>query len=354
MSKWFSKINDNFTIIPNELLDGMEELELNEKEIIFVLKLLRHERNWIHSNKKTFSEISEKTIYRRKSGLIKKNVLKKTIVKRTFDETIKTEGVIYDLSPLEEFIYKKRELIKEEAKEKVILLETITEKNSNDEIISFINKKINLFFDNLSEYKRQVLNDNYPKFFNLLKYTPSKKELSEWRAKEYSVDMFNYFDSYLEAIVEQEDTFNGELITPRLSLLISNKTRYNFFYKIYKDKLEETKMLSRVELNEIIIEEPIKKEIEKKKDNDDLFNIIVEAENIEDRKMAERLSPLDNIDEIFEEMEKEGLIEKDKKENTNKKLKDIIEEREKNKEHALKLKERLFSLIPKFESQEFS
>lgn len=342
MARWFDKIDNNFTVIPNELIEYSEEMNLSASELLFLLRIIKHNKGWTINTSKVFPDMSEKTAYRRRKELEDKGLIKKPSISRDYTGAkIATLGVKYDLSPLEELIYKKRGIY-EEKEEIVYNEEKITENNTNKEISEFINKKIQNFFENLSDYDFDRIKSDFPKFLNFKKYIPTSDEISCWKEEGKSIDMFNYFDKYLKMLVYQEDTYRGELIQPRISFLLKNKIRFNYFNKCYeeikgeemlthKDVEEMGKFILEVENKEIdpldygVSSRLLEDDLIEKEDIDSIIDEIIS----EDSGIEEVKTSFDDIpDEIINEIIKEENIA-DKKikikniEETNQKLEDI-------------------------------
>ncbi len=96
-------MDEGFIQIPNLLIDYHEELGIDEKELLFLIKLSRHKASFkVHDDK--LVKGCQKTAQRRRSSLKKKGLLHFQEHKESFDEggvkKWKTVGFTYDLSTL--------------------------------------------------------------------------------------------------------------------------------------------------------------------------------------------------------------------------------------------------------------
>ena len=94
-------IGKHFLQIPNLLIDYHEELGIDEKELLFLIKLSRHKETFkVHDSKVVKG--CQKTAQRRRASLRKKGLLYFEECKRSYlvgDEIRwETEGFVYDLS----------------------------------------------------------------------------------------------------------------------------------------------------------------------------------------------------------------------------------------------------------------
>ena len=90
-----------FLAIPNLLLDNYEELGLNDDEVFFVIKCMRHKDDFRIHDEQLSKNLSSKTMQRRRNSLKVKGFLETTVFKeQNEDGTWSTLGIEYDFSNL--------------------------------------------------------------------------------------------------------------------------------------------------------------------------------------------------------------------------------------------------------------
>ena len=210
---------NGFVMVSNLLIDFQEELGITEGEFVFLLKVLRNKTNCSIHDSELDKSVSSKTLSRRRNSLRDKGLINFSVLKKQ-DENgkFKTDGISYDLSPLEAKLQelsdiietKKEKQIKREVSEQKILIED-TEENSP--LIKYQNDYFNYYG---VEYKFNQ--------FEINKYN----SLSEENKK---------IIAYVFEYCEENNLFDK--IVPRLSLFFKASFRFADLKKWYKHNINE-------------------------------------------------------------------------------------------------------------------
>lgn len=94
---------DGFVMVSNLLISHQEELNINNRELNFLIKVMKHKENYKLHDSQLDPTVSSRTLQRIRKSLVDKEILNYKVWKTT-DELghIRTEGITYDLSQLEE------------------------------------------------------------------------------------------------------------------------------------------------------------------------------------------------------------------------------------------------------------
>ena len=120
---------DGFVMISNLLISYKEELGLTNKEVMFIISVMRHKENYKLHDEELDPTVSSRTLQRRRKSLKEKGLLNFSIWRSSNEQgQFMTEGITYDFTPLEEKLQElsnkiaqeKEEKIKEEAKNYII------------------------------------------------------------------------------------------------------------------------------------------------------------------------------------------------------------------------------------------
>ena len=202
---------DGFVMVSNLLISHQEELGITNKELNFLIKVMKHKENYKLHDSVLDPTVSTRTLSRRRTDLVNKGILTYKVWKTT-DESghIKTEGITYDLTPLEE---KLQSISDEIASEK----DREIQKEAENYIIEFgENSPMGKFLKDWEDH----YGDNYT-------LTPYERKwynnLSEEDQKAVAC-IFDYCS----------DNKLFKSITPRLALFIKNKQRWDQL-KAYRD-----------------------------------------------------------------------------------------------------------------------
>lgn len=198
---------NGFVMVSNLLLDFQQELGITESELSFIIKIMRNKNGYAIHDKDLDPTVCTKTLSRKRNSLKEKGLLNFSTIKSQDPNTgtFKTDGISYDLSPLEEKLQSISDKIEEGRKEKI------------EKHISKTNKIIETTEDSpLEEYKKDYLN-YYGVEYVLNDYEIKKyNELSD-KEKQYVACIFNYCS----------DNNLFEKIVPRLSLFFKAKFRFD-------------------------------------------------------------------------------------------------------------------------------
>ena len=120
---------DGFVMVSNLLISYKEELGLTNKEVMFIISVMRHKENYKLHDEELDPTVSSRTLQRRRKSLKEKGLLNFSIWRSSNEHgQFMTEGITYDFTPLEEKLQElsnkiaqeKEEKIKEEAKNYII------------------------------------------------------------------------------------------------------------------------------------------------------------------------------------------------------------------------------------------
>ena len=95
---------NGFVMVSNLLLDFQQELGITESELSFIIKIMKNKNGYAIHDKDLDPTVCTKTLSRKRNSLKEKGLLKFSTIKSQdpITGTFKTDGISYDLSPLEE------------------------------------------------------------------------------------------------------------------------------------------------------------------------------------------------------------------------------------------------------------
>lgn len=204
---------NGFVMVSNLLIDHQQELGISETELCFIIKIMKHKSGFCIHDRDLDPTVSEKTVSRRRMALKEKGLLNYSVIKKQDPNTgrFATEGVSYDLSPLEEklqIISDRIEAEREKEAAKYVKDNNLTVEPSDTEIEE----------DNspIAKYKKDYKN-TYK-----VPYIPSEYELQRYDSlDEEEKKMLNYIFDYCSA-----KNLLGKIV-PRLSLFFKTTFRFN-------------------------------------------------------------------------------------------------------------------------------
>lgn len=197
---------NGFVMVSNLLLDFQQELGITESELSFIIKIMKNKNGYAIHDKDLDPTVCTKTLSRKRNSLKEKGLLNFSIIKSQdlITGTFKTDGISYDLSPLEEKlqiisdnIESKRE---KEIKQHLTKQNKIVETNENSPLETFKKDYLNYYG---VEY---ILND-----FEIKKYNSLSAE---------EKNMIGYIFNYCS-----DNGLFGKIV-PRLSLFFKTKFRF--------------------------------------------------------------------------------------------------------------------------------
>ena len=207
---------DGFVMVSNLLIKYQQELEISNQELTFLIKVMKHKENYKLHDSQLDPTVSERTLQRRRKSLKEKGLLEFKIWRtRDSEGHIKTEGITYDLSKLEE------------------KLQSISNKLAE-----------------IKEEKIEKETENY-----ILEYSedsPIRKYMEDWE-KHYG-DIYNlnpYEKNWYNSLSEKEQELVGNIfkyceemslfkeIVPRLSLFAKSKYRMDQLKEYCRDIYSE-------------------------------------------------------------------------------------------------------------------
>lgn len=232
---------DGFVMVSNLLITYQSELGITDRELMFIIKAVKHKENYKLHDEQLDPSVSARTLQRCRKSLKEKGYLNYKVWKYTDEKGhIHTEGITYDFSPLEEELQRISNLIAEE-KESQINKEAenyIIEYGENSPIIKYMEDWENHYGD---KYR----------------LTPAEKQwynkLSE-EEQEYVSRIFDFC----------EDMHLFKEITPRLILFIKTASRWKQLKEYVNDNPKENIVSCLNEEPEEVIVEPKKVKIDKK------------------------------------------------------------------------------------------
>lgn len=210
---------NGFVMVSNLLLDYQEELDISDSELLFLIKIMKNKNGYAIHDKDLDATVCTKTLSRRRNALKEKGLLNFSTIKSQdpVTGTFKTDGISYDLSPLEEKLQKISDSI-ELQKEEVIKKHIIKS-----------NKVVETTEDSpLEAYKKDYLN-----------YYGSEYILNEFELKEYnklSAEEKKYI-SYIFDYCSDNNLFGK--IVPRLSLFFKARFRFDELKRYCKENGKE-------------------------------------------------------------------------------------------------------------------
>jgi hypothetical protein len=219
---------DGFVMVSNLLITYREQLGISNKELLFIIEIMKHKEDYKLHDEVLDPTVSPRTLQRRRKSLKDKGLLNFTVWRHT-DENghIYTEGITYDLSPLEE---KLQEISNALAAEKVKKIE----KEAENYILEYDEESPMAKY--LSDWKEHY-GDKYKVSATEKKWYNNLKEEDQ---------------KCIEKIFEYcEDNKLFGSITPRLALFMKNAIRWTQL-KDYcgSNKLEEERVVSTLKEGE--------------------------------------------------------------------------------------------------------
>ena len=198
---------NGFVMVSNLLLDFQQELGITESELSFIIKIMKNKNGYAIHDKDLDPTVCTKTLSRKRNSLKEKGLLRFSIIKSQdpITGTFKTDGISYDLSPLEEKLQIISDKIESEREEKI--KQHLTKEN----------KVVETTEDTpLETFKKDYLN-----------YYGIEYILNEYELKKYNSltneekNMISYIFNYCS----DNDLFGK--IVPRLSLFFKTKFRFD-------------------------------------------------------------------------------------------------------------------------------
>ena len=209
---------NGFVMVSNLLFDYQQELGITESELLFIIKILKNKNNPIIHDRDLDPTVCSKTLSRKRNSLRDKGLLNFSTVKTQDAETgtFKTDGVSYDLSPLEEKLQIISDKIESERTKKL------------EENLSKENKIVESRDDSpLEKYKKDYLN-YYGLEYVLNAYEIKKYNSSSDEEKNAVAYIFNYCS---------DNNLFGKIV-PRLSLFFKTKFRFDSLMEYYKENIQ--------------------------------------------------------------------------------------------------------------------
>lgn len=122
---------DGFVMVSNLLITYREELGISNKELLFIIEIMKHKEDYKLHDEVLDPTVSPRTLQRRRKSLKDKGLLNFTVWRHS-DENghIYTEGITYDLSPLEAKLQEISNALAEEKSKKI-------EKEAEDYILEY-------------------------------------------------------------------------------------------------------------------------------------------------------------------------------------------------------------------------
>ena len=198
---------NGFVMVSNLLLDFQQELGITESELSFIIKIMKNKNGYAIHDKDLDPTVCTKTLSRKRNSLKEKGLLRFSIIKSQdpITGTFKTDGISYDLSPLEEKLQIISDKIESEREEKIkqhLVKENKVVETTEDSPLETFKK------DYLNYYGIEyILNEYEIKKYNSL--TNEEKNMISY--------IFNY--------CSDNDLFGK--IVPRLSLFFKTKFRFD-------------------------------------------------------------------------------------------------------------------------------
>lgn len=232
---------DGFVMVSNLLISYQSELGITDRELMFIIKAIKHKENYKLHDEQLDPNVSARTLQRCRKSLKEKGYLNYKVWKYTDEKGhIHTEGITYDFSPLEEELQRISNLIAEE-KESQINKEAenyIIEYGENSPIVKYMEDWENHYGD---KYR----------------LTPAEKQWYNKLSEEEQECISRIFDFC-------EDMHLFKEITPRLILFVKTASRWKQLKEYVNDNPKENIVSCLNEEPEEIIIEPKKAKIDKK------------------------------------------------------------------------------------------
>ena len=198
---------NGFVMVSNLLLDFQQELGITESELSFIIKIMKNKNGYAIHDKDLDSTVCTKTLSRKRNSLKEKGLLRFSIIKSQdpITGTFKTDGISYDLSPLEEKLQIISDKIESEREEKI--KQHLTKEN----------KVVETTEDSpLETFKKDYLN------YYGIEYILNEYELKKYNSlSNEEKNMISYIFNYCS----DNDLFGK--IVPRLSLFFKAKFRFD-------------------------------------------------------------------------------------------------------------------------------
>ena len=198
---------NGFVMVSNLLLDFQQELGITESELSFIIKIMKNKNGYAIHDKDLDSTVCTKTLSRKRNSLKEKGLLRFSIIKSQdpITGTFKTDGISYDLSPLEEKLQIISDKIESEREEKI--KQHLTKEN----------KVVETTEDSpLETFKKDYLN------YYGIEYILNEYELKKYNSlSNEEKNMISYIFNYCS----DNDLFGK--IVPRLSLFFKTKFRFD-------------------------------------------------------------------------------------------------------------------------------
>ena len=232
---------DGFVMVSNLLISYQSELGITDRELMFIIKAIKHKENYKLHDEQLDPNVSARTLQRCRKSLKEKGYLNYKVWKYTDEKGhIHTEGITYDFSPLEEELQRISNLIAEE-KESQINKEAenyIIEYGENSPIVKYMEDWENHYGD---KYR----------------LTPAEKQWYNKLSEEEQECISRIFDFC-------EDMHLFKEITPRLILFVKTASRWKQLKEYVNDNPKENIVSCLNEEPEEVIIEPKKVKIDKK------------------------------------------------------------------------------------------
>lgn len=232
---------DGFVMVSNLLISYQSELGITDRELMFIIKAIKHKENYKLHDEQLDPNVSARTLQRCRKTLKEKGYLNYKVWKYTDEKGhIHTEGITYDFSPLEEELQRISNLIAEE-KESQINKEAenyIIEYGENSPIVKYMEDWENHYGD---KYR----------------LTPAEKQWYNKLSEEEQECVSRIFDFC-------EDMHLFKEITPRLILFVKTASRWKQLKEYVNDNPKENIVSCLNEEPEEVIIEPKKVKIDKK------------------------------------------------------------------------------------------
>ena len=209
---------NGFVMVSNLLLDYQQELGISEKELSFIIKVMKNRPGYVIKDADLDPTVCSKTLSRRRSSLKEKGLLNFSIIKKQNDEgCFATIGISYDLSPLEA----KLQQISDEIE------------NSKQTEIKEVLEEEKCVVEATESSPLEKFQNDWKNYYGK-KYNISKVELEKYNGlssyeKEYIADIFDYFN---------ENNLFEKGFNPRLSFFFNVNWRF-IELKNYHESLKE-------------------------------------------------------------------------------------------------------------------
>ena len=198
---------NGFVMVSNLLLDFQQELGITESELSFIIKIMKNKNGYAIHDKDLDSTVCTKTLSRKRNSLKEKGLLRFSIIKSQdpITGTFKTDGISYDLSPLEEKLQIISDKIESEREEKI--KQHLTKENK--------------VVETTEDSPLETLKKAYFNYYGI-EYILNEYELKKYNSlSNEEKNMISYIFNYCS----DNDLFGK--IVPRLSLFFKTKFRFD-------------------------------------------------------------------------------------------------------------------------------